>query len=188
MRRSGFTLIELLIVVGIIILLMGLLIPAVGIVKNDALRAKTSTLISTIAGACDLYRNLNGTYPDDTVIDGILMVPGTPPVANPVTTPTAAQWSSIATELLLHLQTVDREHFSTLTALNDSWGNPLRYRPSQYYPYSQTPGTNATTNTPILIDSANPPHPDTYQLWSIGQNMKDEQGQAGTDDITNWPH
>lgn len=188
MRRSGFTLIELLIVVGLIVLLMGLLIPAVSIARTQAQRAKTSTLINMIAGACDIYRNLNGTYPDDPTISEILMGTGSPPTGNPATLPTAAQWTTVAGQLLIHLQTVDREHFSTMTALNDSWGDPLRYRPSQYYPYSQSPGLNITTNTPILIDSANPPHPDTFQLWSIGQNMKDEQGQAGTDDITNWPH
>jgi len=188
MRRSGFTLIELLIVVGLIVLLMGLLIPAVSIAKTQAQRAKTTSLIQTIAASCDIYRNLNGTYPDDPTISEILMGTGSPATGNAATVPTAAQWITIAGQLLYHLQTVDREHFSTMTALNDSWGNPLRYRPSQYYPYSQTPGTNITTGTPILIDSANPPHPDTFQLWSIGQNLKDEQGQSGTDDITNWPH
>jgi len=188
MRRSGFTLIELLIVVGLIVLLMGLLIPAVSIARTQAQRAKTTTLINMIVGACDLYRNLNGTYPDDAKINSILMGTGTPPTGNPSTTPTATDWGNVDAELLYLLQSVDREHFSTMSALNDSWGNPLRYRASQYYPYSQNPGLNITTGTAIIIDSANPPHPDTFQLWSIGQNQKDEQGQPGTDDITNWPH
>jgi hypothetical protein len=177
---------ELLMVIGIILLLIGLLIPAISIAQTQAKRAKCLAFINEIKAGCDIYRNLMGTYPDDPVIAQVFTGGATPPAPVAVTTITAAQWLQVSQELLSMLQRVDRERFATMTALNDPWGQTLRYRPSQYYPYSQTPGTSPTTNLPYVIDSQNPPNPDSFQMWSCAQNLRDEEGQVGTDDIVSW--
>jgi hypothetical protein len=64
--------------------------------------------------------------------------------------------------------------------LLDPWGNPLRYRPSKWYPYD-------STNTTVRIDGATPPGEDNYQLWSAGPDGKDDANPGeGGDDIPIW--
>ena len=47
-RRGGFSLVELLIVLSIIALLMGLLMPAISIIRNNAMRANTENLLRKV--------------------------------------------------------------------------------------------------------------------------------------------
>lgn len=54
--RGGFTLIEILLVVGIIALLAGMLIPAVGLVRNKARATETRQTLRELQTAFDLYR------------------------------------------------------------------------------------------------------------------------------------
>jgi prepilin-type N-terminal cleavage/methylation domain-containing protein len=188
MTRRGFTLMELLMVIGIILLLIGLLIPAISIAQTQAKRAKCLALIKNVETACDLYRNLNGAVPDSLEMNTIFFGGTSPPAAVAVTSITPAQWSTVANELLLRLQTADNQDFGRVTVLNDPWGQVLRYRPCQYYPFSQTPPTSPTSGQPILIDGTTPPNPDTFQIWSCAQNLRDDEGQTGTDDLVNWSH
>jgi general secretion pathway protein G len=55
--RGGFTLIEVLVVVGIILLLAGVLIPAVGLVQTRARVTETKQTLRELQTAFDLYRN-----------------------------------------------------------------------------------------------------------------------------------
>ncbi len=55
--RGGFTLIEVLVVVGIITLLAGILIPAVGLVRTRARVTETKQTLRELQTAFDLYRN-----------------------------------------------------------------------------------------------------------------------------------
>ena len=64
MNRRAFTLMELLVVVGIILVLMGLLVPAVGMARRASQRAKTVATIGQVAAAIDQYRSLNAVYPE----------------------------------------------------------------------------------------------------------------------------
>ncbi|HAT09808.1 MAG TPA: hypothetical protein DCS97_04295 [Planctomycetes bacterium] len=64
MNRHAFTLMELLVVVGIILVLMGLLVPAVGMARRASQRAKTVATIGQVAAAIDQYRSLNAVYPE----------------------------------------------------------------------------------------------------------------------------
>jgi type II secretory pathway pseudopilin PulG len=58
-RRGGFTLIEMLVVIGIIILLVGLLLPAVQKARDSSNRARTKNEISGLATAIE---NFKATY------------------------------------------------------------------------------------------------------------------------------
>jgi prepilin-type N-terminal cleavage/methylation domain-containing protein len=184
MRRSGFTLIELLVVIGIIMLLMGLLFPVFGMIRRQAQKTKCRTLIHQVDAACDQYRQLNGAYPDTPVgrtstptMKDIFLTGGTMKSAPTVTEP---QWADVADMLRLALETTNRELFRKATALNDPWGQPLHYRPVQFYPY-----TAGAWVTP-MIDGDPPPRPDTYQLWSCGLDEKDGYAEDASDDIPNW--
>jgi prepilin-type N-terminal cleavage/methylation domain-containing protein len=64
-RRAGrgFTLIEMLVVIGIIGLLMGLLFPAVGALRNAANRARAEQELGSFEVAIKAYLNEYGKFP-----------------------------------------------------------------------------------------------------------------------------
>lgn len=62
-RLHGFTLVELLTVIAIIAILMGLLFPAIGIVKEQARKAEAKTSCTAIVAACKAYNTEYGKYP-----------------------------------------------------------------------------------------------------------------------------
>src|SRR5574337_943431 len=113
MRRAGFTLTELLVVIGIILLLLGLLLPALSIVKRHAVRTKCITLIHQVDAACDIYRNLNGAYPDTpanwtaatTMKDLFTGGAGLKPADD-----SSLDWETVSQMLLSALRAVDRDH------------------------------------------------------------------------------
>lgn len=59
----AFTLIELLVVITIIAILMGLLFPAINIVKEQARKAEAKAAVTQIAAAVKQYFNEYGKYP-----------------------------------------------------------------------------------------------------------------------------
>lgn len=59
----GFTLIELLVVVSIIVVLIGLLIPALAGARNSAKKATTQSLIAAVAASITSFKADKGRYP-----------------------------------------------------------------------------------------------------------------------------
>jgi len=62
-KKSGFTLAELLTVLGIIALLVGLLLPALGWVRRVARETKQKAQLTTIGLALEAFKNDDGDYP-----------------------------------------------------------------------------------------------------------------------------
>ena len=62
-KKTGLTMIELLIVLGIIALLIGLLLPALSLVRNVAKETKQKAQLSTIEMALAAFKNDEGDYP-----------------------------------------------------------------------------------------------------------------------------
>ncbi|HEX8294791.1 MAG TPA: type II secretion system protein, partial [Chthoniobacteraceae bacterium] len=62
-RLSAFTLIELLTVIAIIAVLMGLLFPALGIVKESARKVQAKTDVTNIVASVKQYYTEYGRYP-----------------------------------------------------------------------------------------------------------------------------
>ncbi len=62
-RHDGFTLVEVLIVIGIIVLLIALLFPAVTAAYRQSVRTRMALDIQTISAALEAYKQDQGDYP-----------------------------------------------------------------------------------------------------------------------------
>lgn len=77
MSQRGFTLIELMMVIAIIGLLASITLTSVATVRNKARDTRRVTDVKQLAGAVELYRLANGTYPVASV--PTLSIPGISP-------------------------------------------------------------------------------------------------------------
>jgi len=94
-RARGFTLVELLVVMGIIVLLVGLLMPAVNAAIAAARTAGTRNIISNLTAGLESFRGDWGIYPpSDNQHDGGVRNYGYYAIAYYLMGPTATGWGS----------------------------------------------------------------------------------------------
>jgi len=75
MKRSSskrFTLIELLVVIAIIVILAGLVFPALGTVRNNAKKSKASSECQGLKAAIVLYESEFSCWPVNMTADGVV--------------------------------------------------------------------------------------------------------------------
>ena len=73
-QPRAFSLTELLVVIGIIVLLVGILLVALGKVKGKADRTKTEALMNQFVNACTQFQAENGRFPG-IIPDNVLLDP-----------------------------------------------------------------------------------------------------------------
>ena len=61
---AGFTLIELMVVIGVIAILAGFVLAAMGGANQKAARDRTKAEIAAMVNALEAYKSQNGSYPD----------------------------------------------------------------------------------------------------------------------------
>ncbi|MDA0802553.1 MAG: hypothetical protein O2819_02195 [Planctomycetota bacterium] len=78
--RRAFTLTEILVAVGIIVILIGLLLPALSKVTQRAKVTETQALMQEFAKACDAFYLQFGYYPGIVSENSLVLADGTPPI------------------------------------------------------------------------------------------------------------
>ena len=79
-RRLGFTLVELLVAIGIIMVLIGILLPALGKVSTKAKATSTTATMNEFAKACDVFYTQFSYYPG-IVPEAMLAATVNPPIS-----------------------------------------------------------------------------------------------------------
>ena len=71
-RKKGFTIVELLTVMGVIAVLIGLMVPALGLVKDYSKRIQQKAQFHGIDMGLEMYKTEFGSYPrsDDNNVTG----------------------------------------------------------------------------------------------------------------------
>jgi len=70
-RKKAFTIIELLTVMSIIVILIGVLVPALNNVRKYATKVKQKAQFNAIQASIELFNNENDGYPPSTALDGV---------------------------------------------------------------------------------------------------------------------
>jgi len=195
--KRGFTLIELLVVILIIGVLAGLIVTAVGSVRQRTFVAKAKTNINSLAVALAAYHTLTGVYPgagsalpkDDPVALFAALYTGNPKCGGsrenhlqdwPVEQigrfdgfqedPDAVYPQARDEDLIFD----NRQGLPNLVFL-DAWNRPYHYVEWESRPASQRqlPGGQ------LRAKGAAP-----FAIWSDGQNRRNEWGKG--DDVTSW--
>jgi prepilin-type N-terminal cleavage/methylation domain-containing protein len=164
--KNGFTMMEMLVVISIIGVLMAMLFPAIGKVRQNVKIGAAKKDIQRITTVLSNYVADWGDYPAKD--------------SEPPASCTVLIWALEDTKLkgpyigISASQQVDgSESPGSNKSLKDPWGNAYRYR----YPLS----TADTTQQNCINQGLQ------FQFWSLGPNGISNYGaSSGNDDVNNW--
>ena len=199
----GFTLIEMLIVMGIIVILVGILLPSVWSARRHARKNQAATAIQNLRMAIESYHGAFGDFPPSTLRDIGLPVNRTNDgieslVACISTTRKGGPFHEFEED---KLKNADRDKIPDFNASYlkkgeayeyvDPWGNPYIYFHNRDYANPEIaskygfPEGKTVKATPSKSPKTGNWHGyESFQLWSAGPDGKNDNG--GGDDITSW--
>lgn len=170
---AAFTLIELLTVIGIILVLTAIALPAIGTIRNSARATQTASQVQGLYAGCEVY-----------AMEDRRRMP--PPMESDLTLRTS-QGSNLAARTLDLLR--DRgcmwetsqlgEQEATGRALLDAWRRPLRYQPDvDMDGVMDKPAPQADWNA-----KSSEPFP---YLWSLGKPSGNDATDAAAASAGRW--
>ena len=206
-RQRGFTLVELLVVIGIIVILMGLLTPAISIARRHALSKDVRNQIRNIEVALSSLQLDRGDYPDtDWEIQHELHGNG----INTGNENLVAQLTSLRGGGPLlevkedQLDNTDADSSAELRAIEnwvfgddelrefvDVWGNPYVYIHSRDYElafdvYDENRPKKISVKGCYSEDLNTFHHLTGFQIWSFGADGANHNGDIDSDDVASW--
>ncbi len=205
-RPRGFTLVELLVVIAIIGILAGLIIPSYVHMRGQANRDAMKTDLQRISTSLETYNNDFGDYPPTRLTDLSDEI-RVNKYNNGIESLTAALMTTKLNGPYLEwdenrFSNIDGDRVSKnvtgwyfgnneLREMTDLWDNPLIYIHRRDYDKPRKIGLYVDRNQQTFQvhpaknpDTATYVHPMKHQIWSIGPDMKNDNG--GNDDVTSW--
>jgi type II secretory pathway pseudopilin PulG len=195
-RRKAFSLVELLVAIGIIVLLIGILVPVVGRVRQSARAADTRNWISQLSSAIERYHGDFRAYPGPLRYDQLDDTSVVLPVASTGSGFATAPWGTVitGTENLvlgllggLRLNTAGAIVYDP-AAVGNGPGSLNAAQPRTYSPYvdvrnlswrdagagqtgqfADASGTARDTLIPEFVDTFPEPMPILYLRSRVGQ-------------------
>lgn len=176
MTRSGLSVLEAVVVVCVIMILLGMLFPAISH-RRPTQKPRSRVMIAQLSAACEHYRLLNGAYPDSQGMRAVFMSGPKPRRTEEIT---EDGWSTVASELIRLLATVDRDPFAVPGfTLKDPWKKRV-------YRYCLAAYVALPEHVATAVDSPVAPRWDSFQVWSAGADGIDQPEEAAADDICSW--
>ncbi len=187
-KTRGFTLVEMLVVITIIGILAGLVLAALGKVRQQARETETSSLIDTLSMACEnYYTDWGGVYPPAFQGDNASETnEGIEMLYKALTTREGLSRRDYARDYPSD-KIGDTDDDGKLEFL-DSWGNPLVYFDSRNY--SKTCEYVTRNNIKFTAQPQKDPRTNRYyrygkfMIWSIGRYERNANGLE--DNVSNF--
>jgi general secretion pathway protein G len=168
--QHGYTLVELLVVIGIIALLSGLSVIAMGAAREKAKESKALAEVDTLTKAIDLLSADTGKWPSGCPIEAI---------ANPEVSLNTVAAGLTQRPIVANFDTgcfwsqadIDKWNGPYVKTTIDPWGSPYWFDPD-YYPHQGCGASGVATNVAVLSLGKNKAGVNTYDCDDVYKIMK----------------